>query len=131
MRLPGKFFIAAWQRQSARWSEAVCPLHVYTLHPVAFVHFDPLPAALMWMLMRMTFGARCPVWTGHDEEMAFTLLTRSDREMSSSCGTGGTDGKVSSGMVMLLSLAFLMRRKTVVLAIPRNSAISRTDLPCF
>ena len=39
MRLPGKFFIAAWQRQSARWSEAVCPLHVYTLLPVAFVHW--------------------------------------------------------------------------------------------
>lgn len=39
MRLPGKFFIAAWQRQSASWSEAVCPLQVYTLLPVAFVHW--------------------------------------------------------------------------------------------
>ena len=57
MRLPGKFFIAAWQRQSARWSAAVCPLHVYTLHPVAFVHFEPSPAALTWMLTRLCTSA--------------------------------------------------------------------------
>ena len=51
----------------------------------------------------------------------------------STCGTGGTDGtagsEVSAGMVMLFSFAFLRRRKTVVLAISRAEAISRTDLP--
>ena len=52
MRLPGKCFIAASQRQSASLSDSVCPLQVYTHHPVALSHFEPFPAAFTWMLMK-------------------------------------------------------------------------------
>ena len=92
MRLPGKFFIAASHRHSASLSEAVCPLHVYTLHPVALVHFEPFPAALTWTLIRMTLG--CPVVAGHDgseaRQMLFTLLTLSSSDMSLSSGTSSS-----------------------------------------
>ena len=75
------------------------------------------------------------------EKVVAVVHTLSSSENGSRCsgcstcsasGTGGTDGTgsgVSAGMVMLFSFAFLRRRKTVVLAISRAEAISRTDLP--
>lgn len=44
--LPERFLMAASARQVARLSDFVCPLLVYTLHPVALSHFEPFPAAL-------------------------------------------------------------------------------------
>ena len=76
MRLPGKFFIAASHRHSASLSEEVCPLHVYTLHPVAFVHFEPFPAALTWILTRMTHDG------SEARQILFALLTLSSSDMS-------------------------------------------------
>ena len=55
---------------------------------MAFIHFEPFPAALTWMLMRITLG--CPVGAGHDElaeQAAFTRQTRSFSEISSFSGT--------------------------------------------
>ena len=117
MRLPGKFFIAASHRHSASLSEEVCPLHVYTLHPVAFVHFEPFPAALTWILTRITLG--CPVGAGempdrvgHDgaeaRQMLFTLLTLSSSDMS-----------LSSGTINSASWPLSMRSATMRLAISR------------
>ena len=102
MRLPGKFFIAASHRHSASLSEAVCPLQVYTLHPVALVHFEPFPAALTWMLTRMTFDLPCAL------HKVFTLLTLSSSEMSLSSGTSSS-----------ASYPLSMRSATMRLAISR------------
>ena len=50
-------------------------------HPVALSHWEPFPAALTWMLMRMTLCLpRAWQWT-------FMRRTRSDRGMSSVSGT--------------------------------------------
>ena len=62
-------------------------------------HVEPFPAALTWMLMRITLG--CPVEAGHDvgrvgydgsyvRKILFTLRTLSSREMSLSSGTSNS-----------------------------------------
>ena len=74
---------------------------------MAVCHWVPSPAALTWMLMRMTFG--CPIGagempdrvghdvvrTGHDgsyvRQISFTRLILSDRGMSSSSGTRSSE----------------------------------------
>ena len=48
---------------------------------MAFIHFDPSPAALTWILMRMTLVLP-KAW-----QWALVRRTRSDRGMSSSSGT--------------------------------------------
>ena len=102
MRLPGKFFIAASHRHSASLSEEVCPLHVYTLHPVAFAHFEPFPAALTWILTRMTHDG------SEARQILFTLLTLSSSDMS-----------LSSGTINSASWPLSMRSATMRLAISR------------